>query len=73
MKLSSRDKEEEEESFGSKAEEFIKSSIFGVYFMVLKENEGNSLWTILIMMIIETIQLLSLIFSSDVKDESLNG
>jgi hypothetical protein len=59
-------REDLEKSLIEKMEEFLRSSIYGVYFTVLKTNEGWSFWKISLIMIIETLQLLSLIFSSKV-------
>jgi hypothetical protein len=56
---------EEEKSKLEQVEEEIKSSIFSVFYLLLKNNE-TSFWKFVVILIIEYIQLLSYSFDETV-------
>jgi len=58
--------QEEEKSKFEKIEEEVKSSIFSVFYLLLKNNE-TSYWKFVIVLVIEYIQLLSYSFDETVR------
>ena len=58
--------QEEEKSKFEKIEEEVKTSIFSVFYLLLKNNE-TSFWKFVIVLVIEYIQLLSYSFDETVR------
>ncbi len=56
---------EEEKTKMEQIEEEVKSSIFSVYYLLLK-NQDTTLWKFIILLTIEYLQLLSFSFDSSV-------
>ena len=67
-KILSKDgsQQEEEKTKLEKIEEEVKTSIFSVFYLLLKNNE-TSYWKFVIILIIEYIQLLSFSFDESVR------
>lgn len=61
-----KDSNEEEKSKLEQIEEEVKSSIFGVFYLLLKNNE-TSYWKFIAILLIEYIQLLSFSFDETVS------
>jgi hypothetical protein len=61
-----KDNNEEEKSKLEQIEEEVKSSIFGVFYLLLKNNE-TSFWRFVLILLIEYIQLLSFSFDETVS------
>ena len=60
---------EDEKSKLEQIEEEVKSSIFGVFYLLLKNNE-TSFWKFIIILLIDYIQLLSYSFDDSVSQKS---
>lgn len=64
-KLKEGSSEDEKTNF-EKVEEDVRSSIFGVFYLLLKNNE-TSFWKFIVILVVQYIQLLSYSFDKSVQ------
>lgn len=57
---------EDEKTNLEKVEEDVRSSIFGVFYLLLKNNE-TSFWKFIVILVVQYIQLLSYSFDKSVQ------
>jgi len=57
---------EDEKTRLEKVEEDVRSSIFGVFYLLLKNNE-TSFWKFIVILVVQYIQLLSYSFDDSVQ------
>jgi hypothetical protein len=71
--LGKENNNEEEKTKFEQIEEELKSSVFSVFYLLLK-NQETTFWKFIILLIVEYLQLLSFSFDTSVRDSNiLNG
>ena len=64
--IETQNKGEEEKTKFERAEHFAKNSIYGIFFLLLKEQE-TTFWKFVFLLFIEFLQLLSFSFNPSVS------